>query len=42
MSDEWKTRQSLLMRAQDPTDEEAWSEFVKYYENELNYINFQV
>lgn len=32
MSDEWKTRQSLLMRAKDPTDEEAWAEFVTYYE----------
>lgn len=32
LSDEWKTRQSLLMRAKDPSDEEAWAEFVKYYE----------
>ena len=32
MSEEWKTRQSLLIRAKDPTDEEAWAEFVKYYE----------
>ena len=32
MSEEWKTRQSLLIRAKDPTDEEAWADFVKYYE----------
>jgi len=42
LSDEWKTRQSLLMRAQDPTDEEAWSEFVKYYENFIYHILHQL
>lgn len=32
MGEEWKTRQSLLIRAKNPTDEEAWAEFVKYYQ----------
>jgi RNA polymerase sigma-70 factor (ECF subfamily) len=32
LSEVWKTRQSLLMRAIDPTDERAWEDFVRYYE----------
>ena len=32
MTDEWKTRKSLLLRAKDPTDEQAWEDFVKHYE----------
>ncbi|VGO22893.1 RNA polymerase sigma factor [Pontiella sulfatireligans] len=32
MNEEWNTRQSLVLRAKDPTDEEAWADFVKYYE----------
>jgi RNA polymerase sigma factor (sigma-70 family) len=38
LSEEWKTRQSLLMRAKDPTDEEAWAEFVKYYEKFIYHL----
>ena len=32
MSEDWNTRQSLLMRAKDPTDDRAWEDFVRYYE----------
>jgi len=42
VSDEWKTRQSLLIRAKDPTDEEAWAEFVKFYENFIYHILHQL
>jgi len=28
----WKTRDSLIIRAQDPDDHDAWNEFVSYYE----------
>lgn len=38
MSDEWSTRRSLLKRARDPSDEEAWSDFVSYYENFIYHI----
>ena len=38
MSEEWNTRQSLLMRAKDPTDEEAWADFVKYYERFIYHL----
>ena len=32
MSDEFLTRNTLLQRAQNPKDEQAWAEFVSYYE----------
>ncbi len=35
LSEEWKTRQSLLMRAKDPTDEEAWGEVTAWHHNLL-------
>ena len=38
MSEEWKTRQSLVLRAKDPTDEEAWADFVKYYERFIYHL----
>ncbi|VGO14872.1 hypothetical protein PDESU_03442 [Pontiella desulfatans] len=38
MSEEWNTRQSLLIRAKDPTDEEAWADFVKYYERFIYHL----
>ncbi|MDZ8119999.1 RNA polymerase sigma factor [Pontiella agarivorans] len=31
MPDEWVTKQTLLQRARNRDDEEAWNEFVKYY-----------
>ena len=27
----WKTRESLLMRVKDQTDEQSWDDFVRYY-----------
>ncbi len=38
MKKEWNTRQSLIMRAKDPTDEEAWADFVGYYERFIFYL----
>lgn len=38
MSDEWKTRQSLVLRAKDPTDQAAWTDFVKYYERFIYHL----
>ncbi len=31
MSDQWITKQTLLQRAKNQDDEEAWNDFVKYY-----------
>lgn len=31
MSENYRTRNSLLMRAKNPKDEQAWEEFVRYY-----------
>lgn len=33
MNDEWNTRKSLLKRAKDPSDEQAWDDFVAFYKN---------
>lgn len=33
MNEDWQTRQTLLQRAQDPEDHQAWEEFVHYYRN---------
>lgn len=38
MSEEWETRHSLLMRAKDPTNDEAWTEFVMYYEKFIYHL----
>jgi len=38
MTSQWQTRQSLIQRAQNPSDEEAWSEFVHYYKNFIYFI----
>ena len=32
MNDRWKTRKSLILRAKDESDTDAWDEFAKYYE----------
>lgn len=34
----WETRVTLLQRAKDPTDEEAWEEFVRYYEDFIRIV----
>jgi RNA polymerase sigma factor (sigma-70 family) len=31
MEDEWKTRKTLIERARDPNDSQAWEEFTGYY-----------
>jgi RNA polymerase sigma factor (sigma-70 family) len=31
MEDEWKTRKTLIERARDPNDSEAWDDFAAYY-----------
>jgi len=45
MSDDWTTRQTLLMRVRNQDDEEAWNEFVSYYRTFikviLKYLNVQ-
>lgn len=33
MKDDWKTRQTLLQRARNVDDDQAWEEFVAYYKN---------
>jgi RNA polymerase sigma factor (sigma-70 family) len=33
LSEEWQTRQTLLQRAKDPDDHQAWDEFVRYYKD---------
>lgn len=32
LNDGWVTRKSLILRARDPNDKQAWEEFVQYYE----------
>ena len=38
MNDPYKTRQTLLMRATDPSDERAWEDFVAYYESFIQMV----
>jgi RNA polymerase sigma-70 factor (ECF subfamily) len=38
MSDEWVTRKSLLLRVRDSDDEQAWTDFVAFYENFIYHI----
>ena len=38
MSDKWLTRKTLLQRAQDTDNEQAWDEFVGYYEGFISII----
>jgi RNA polymerase sigma factor (sigma-70 family) len=38
VSEEWETRHSLLIRAKDPSNEEAWAEFVTYYEKFIYHL----
>jgi len=32
LGEDWTTRKSLILRARDPDDKQAWEEFVQYYE----------
>ena len=38
MKEKFVTRKTLLMRASDPDDQEAWEDFVYYYEDFLNLV----
>lgn len=38
MSDAWVTRKSLLLRVRDSDDEQAWNDFVAFYENFIYHI----
>ena len=38
MEDQYKTRQTLLLRAQDPDDPTAWEDFVVYYQRFIYHI----
>lgn len=38
MSGEWQTRYSLLQRAADQSNEDAWNEFLKYYDRFIYYL----
>ena len=42
MTDKWITRRTLLQRAQDPADEKAWADFVKYYESFIHVVLHQM
>ena len=38
MSDRWVTRKSLIFRARNPDDSQAWDEFVQYYERFIFHV----
>lgn len=38
MTDDWNTRQTLLMRVKNQDDEHAWGEFVSYYQSFIEVI----
>ena len=38
MNDRWSTRKSLILRARNPDDSQAWSEFVQYYERFIFHV----
>ncbi|MCM8538450.1 MAG: RNA polymerase sigma factor [Lentisphaeraceae bacterium] len=42
MTDQFNTRKTLLMRAKDPDDELAWSEFFEYYSGFISMLLFKM
>ena len=38
MPDKWLTKKTLLQRAQDPGDSQAWEDFVSYYEGFISIV----
>lgn len=38
MADQWKTRKSLILRAANADDSQAWEEFVQYYERFIFHV----
>ena len=41
MSQNWNTQQTLIQRAQNPEDEQAWDDFVSYYESFIKMVLFK-
>ena len=42
MNQDWKTRQTLIMRAKNPDDEAAWEDFVRYYKDFLSIVIYKI
>ncbi|WDE99025.1 sigma-70 family RNA polymerase sigma factor [Lentisphaera profundi] len=42
MSNEWATRQTLLQRAKNPDDYQAWEEFVSYYKQFIQVLIYKL
>jgi len=42
MTDRWETRQTLLQRAKDPEDHQAWDEFAKYYKQFIHVVLYRM
>jgi RNA polymerase sigma factor (sigma-70 family) len=40
--EQWKTRQTLIARARDPNDSQAWDEFVHYYAGFIRMVLLQL
>ena len=40
--EQWKTRQTLIARARDPSDSQAWDEFVHYYAGFIRMVLVQL
>ena len=38
MNDRWATQKSLIRRARDPDDKQAWEDFVRYYERFIFHV----
>ena len=38
MSDEWNTHQTLIQRAKNPDDHQAWDDFVRYYKSFIKMV----
>lgn len=38
MDNQWQTRQTLIQRAKDQSDEEAWKEFISFYKMFIYYL----
>ncbi|EDM26419.1 probable RNA polymerase sigma-H factor [Lentisphaera araneosa HTCC2155] len=42
MSNEWVTRQTLLLRAKNPDDHQAWEEFISYYKDFIQVLIYKL
>lgn len=42
MSNDWVTRQTLLQRAKNPDDHQAWDEFTSYYKNFIQTLIYKM